>query len=79
MDEGVEDGFGMIQVHYIQAHPLLCGPVPNRPGPVPVCGPEVEDPSFRQYHRQLVILGLTSSKSLKVLGIESDFIVSILL
>ena len=23
---GAEDGFGMIQVHYIQAHLLLCGP-----------------------------------------------------
>ena len=26
----------MIQAHYIQAHLLMWGPVPNRPGPVPV-------------------------------------------
>ena len=41
---GVWDGFGMIEVHYIQAH-LLLGP--NRPGLVPVCGPEVGDLCFR--------------------------------
>ena len=35
---------GMIQAHSIQAHLLLCGPVPNRPGPVLVLGPEVGDP-----------------------------------
>ena len=39
-----EDGFGMIQVHYIQAHLLLCSPIPNRPGLVLVCGPEVGEP-----------------------------------
>ena len=34
-DWGREDGFGMIPEHYIQAHLLLCGLVPNRPGLVP--------------------------------------------
>ena len=43
-DWGGGDGFGIIQTHYIQAHLLLCGPVPNRPGPVPIHGPEVADP-----------------------------------
>ena len=38
-----EDGFGMIQAHYIQAHLLLCVSVPNSPGLVPVQGPEVGD------------------------------------
>ena len=37
-------GFKMIQGHYVRAHLLLCGLVPNRPGPVPVHGPEVGDP-----------------------------------
>ena len=36
--------FGRIQAHYIQAHLLLGGLVPNRPGPVLVHGPEVGDP-----------------------------------
>ena len=56
-------GFGMSQAHYIQAHHLLCGPVPNRPGPVPVQGPEVGnlccnqknvslDPGLGVYRRQ---------------------------
>ena len=38
------DCFRMIQVHYTQAHLLLGGLVPNRPGPVLVHGPEVGDP-----------------------------------
>ena len=33
---GDGDGFRMTQVHSIQAHLLLCGPVPDRPRPVPV-------------------------------------------
>lgn len=33
----------------------------------------------KQKHRQLIILGLISSKIFKDLGMESDFIVSILL
>ena len=37
-------GFGFIQVHYFQAHRLLCRLVPNRPRLVLVCGPEVGDP-----------------------------------
>ena len=37
-------GFGMIQVHYIQAHFLPGGPFPDRLGPVPVHGLEVGDP-----------------------------------
>ena len=41
---GWGDGFRMIEVHYIQAHLLLCGLVPNRPGLVPVCGLEVGYP-----------------------------------
>ena len=32
------------QVHYMQVHFLLCGPVPNRPGLVLDCGQEVGDP-----------------------------------
>ena len=42
-DWGRVDGFRMIQAHYIQVYLLLCGPVPNRPGLVPVHGPEVRD------------------------------------
>ena len=41
-DEG-GDGFWMIQVHYIQAHLLLCNLVPKRSGPLPVHGLEVGD------------------------------------
>ena len=41
---GAWDGFGIIQTQYIQAYLLLCGPVSNRPGLVPVHGPEVGDP-----------------------------------
>ena len=44
---GGGDGFGMILVHHIQAHLLLCGLVPNRPGLVPVCSLEVEDLCFK--------------------------------
>lgn len=33
----------MIPAHYMQAHLLLCSPVPNRPGPVPIHIPEVDD------------------------------------
>ena len=40
-DEG--DGFRMIQVHYVQAHLLLCILVPSRPALVLVCGPEAGD------------------------------------
>ena len=48
-DSGWRDGFQIIQTHYIQAHLLLCGPVPNRPRQVPVYDPEVGDPwSTRQ-------------------------------
>ena len=43
-DQGRGDGFRMIQVHYTQAHLLLCGPCPSKPRPVPVPGLEVEDP-----------------------------------
>ena len=32
MDQGARDGLRMIQALYIQAHLLLCGLVPNRPG-----------------------------------------------
>ena len=39
-------GFWMIEVHYIQVHLPLCGPVPNRPRLVPVLGPEIGDPCF---------------------------------
>ena len=38
----------MIQARYMQAHLLLCGPVPNRPGPVPVHAPEVGDLCFNR-------------------------------
>ena len=38
-------GFRMIYMLYIQAHLLLCGPVPNRSGPVLVHGLEVGDPT----------------------------------
>lgn len=31
----------MVQTHHIQAHRLLCGPGPRRPGPLPVCSPEI--------------------------------------
>ena len=46
---GPGDGLGMIEAHDIQAHLLLCGPVPNRPGLVPFCGPEVGDPYSRRH------------------------------
>ena len=45
-----EDGFRMIQVHYIQAHLLLCGPVPYRLGLVLVLSPEVGDPCFKLHY-----------------------------
>ena len=51
---GWGDGLGMIQAHFIQAHLLLCDPVPNRPGLVLVyglvlvCGPEAGDPWPRE-------------------------------
>ena len=44
MDGVGEDGFRMIQLHYIQAHLLLCGPVPNRLGMVLVHSLEFGDP-----------------------------------
>ena len=47
MDRGQADGFGMIQAHYIQAHLLLCGLVPKRPGWVPEPGLEFGDPCPR--------------------------------
>ena len=43
---GWGDGLGMIQVHYIQAHLLLCSPVPNRPRPLLVHGLEIGYPCF---------------------------------
>ena len=46
MDRVGGDGFEMIQARYIQADLLLCNPVPNRPGPVLVCGLEVGDAYF---------------------------------
>ena len=46
-DWGWEDGFSLIQAHYIQAHLLLSGPVPNRPGLVLVSNSEVGDPCSR--------------------------------
>lgn len=39
-----EDGFWMIQAHYIKALFLLCGLVSGSSGLVLVCGPEVGDP-----------------------------------
>ena len=45
---GRGDGFRMIQVHHIQEHLLLCGPVPNRPGPVLARGLEVRDPGLKR-------------------------------
>ena len=45
-DRSGEDGFGMIQMYYIQAHLLLYGPVPNKTGLEPVQSPEVGDPCF---------------------------------
>ena len=36
----------MTQAHYIQAHLLLCGLVPNRPRPVLVHGLEVGTPGL---------------------------------
>ena len=41
--------FATIQVLYIQAHLLLCGPVPNRPGLIPVPSLEVGDPCFKEF------------------------------
>ena len=40
---GWRGDFGVIQVYYIQAHLLLCGLVPDRPGLVPAHGLEVGD------------------------------------
>ena len=48
-DWGWGDGLGMIQMHYIQAHILLCSLVPNRPGLVLVHGPEVGNPCSRRW------------------------------
>ena len=44
-DWGGEDGFRRIQMHHIQAHLLLCSPVPNRPGPVPGWAWRLETPA----------------------------------
>ena len=44
MNREAGDGLGMIQVYDIQAHLLLCGPVPNRHGLVPGHCLEVGDP-----------------------------------
>ena len=41
MDWGSWDGFRVVQAHYIQAHLLLCCPVPNSPRPALVHSPEV--------------------------------------
>ena len=47
--EGLEgNGFGMIRAHYIQAHLLLCGLVPNRLRPVLVHSLEAVDPCYRE-------------------------------
>ena len=43
-DWQVANGFCMIQVHYIVAHLLLYGPIPNGPRAVLVLGLEVGDP-----------------------------------
>ena len=45
---GGGDGFRMIQAHYIQAHLLLCGPVPNWLRLVLVRSPNVGDPCCRR-------------------------------
>ena len=42
--DGRRDGFGMFQAHCIQAHLLLCGLVPDRPGLAPMCSWEGGDP-----------------------------------
>lgn len=42
-----KDGFSMIQANCIQAHLLRFGLVPNRPGPVLVCGLSVGGPCSR--------------------------------
>ena len=44
-----EGGLGMIQLHYIQAQLLWGELVPNRPGPVLVCGPEVGNPWLKGF------------------------------
>ena len=49
------DGLDMIQVHYVQAHLLLCGLVPNRPGLVLVCGLVVGDPCFKRWFHSKVL------------------------
>lgn len=46
-DRVVGDGFGVIEVHYREAHLPLCSPVPNRPGLVLVCSAEVGDSGHR--------------------------------
>ena len=46
MEVGAGGGFQMIQAHYSQAHLLLCGPVPNRPGPVLVLGRRLGTPAL---------------------------------
>lgn len=37
------DGLGMVQMHYMQAHLLLCDPMPNRPSLVPAGSLDVGD------------------------------------
>ena len=55
------DGFRMIQAHYIQAHFLLWGPVPNRPGLVLVHGLAGGDPWSREtIHYRKSLLNLRS-------------------
>ena len=46
-DQDEVDGFRMIQTQLIQAHLLLCGPVPNKPRLVLPHSLEVGDPCFR--------------------------------
>ena len=48
---GVGDGFRMIQGQYIQAHLLLWGTVPNRPGPVPVLGGRLGAPELQHLEK----------------------------
>ena len=51
----VGDGFRMIQAHYIQAHLLLGGLVPNGHRPVPVHGLEVGDPCFKHTLMHMIV------------------------
>ena len=61
-----EDGFGMIQAHYIQAHLLLCGLVPNGPGPVGVNGLEVPDPCCIAPFLRLIFESLACSRASQI-------------